>query len=861
MESDDDYQSFSPPQEEPSPQLHHRKLKRLKKAIHVAKEVVSVPLLPVEKSLESRDLESQRLHEAFGGESELGSGFGGQRNLGFGDLGDGERSGRRSGEGENVADLEMERDEEKWVNEEGLNESKRCDGDDDDEELNCGFDGVKFGEEGKETERILDFDDIGERVEKERVNKEDLIESEGRDGDDDVELNCGFDGMGFVDCRKETRRVLDFGDIGEGFEGERTDRSGGVEESIADLKKVKRAKKRVSEEDSSEIKGKKKKKEKKGVEGDGDDVKPKTSSSNRRREGKERKVYLQQLHAESQRLLRETREATFKPIPVVQKPISSVLEKIRQRKLEVLKKTISLQSKWSVDVNNGNLREDIMDHDSEKVFTEEREVDISVEVVQEETIVCHADVESGFDVSRVGGSQEDARQSSNENTPSQMAVDEQSTHPFRAPVDDTQDLFGDSQSSEGKDTSYDDQNNRPTEEVLAPSLLAMNLKFDSAPADDLSDDEEYNDKENVDPDRTDNGLSSPQGDPVKAFVDDEAVEEDDSDNDLMRFQEDEEDGDIEDYDELKDLIATGYDEKPIDNEMRNELHQKWLEQQDAAGTDNLMQRLNFGSILKDTGLLDEDEEEEAEDNADYGEFGDEAVENSAKASVVRMNSRKAKQMIPHMFSDMNDGYLSDGEETEKKLAKQRVIEKSEVQGTLLSPAKDESCREVFGLIKKLNIVPDAKKKAKTSSFFDKMLTGRSSNGSSKSSFLGRATSHSLPSSRKKGASTGRSFIFGRDDSNSRNSALMSEDSSDAVPIENLPARNTMTKFSSSQSKVSTQSRKVAAEAVSGASLFEILKRSSMQPNVCNQDTTVGLTQTVYAAFKIPKKPVKIEGRS
>lgn len=153
------------------------------------------------------------------------------------------------------------------------------------------------------------------------------------------------------------------------------------------------------------------------------------------------------------------------------------------------------------------------------------------------------------------------------------------------------------------------------------------------------------------------------------------MEEDDSDNDLMRFQEDEEDGDIEDYDELKDLIATGYDEKPIDNEMRNELHQKWLEQQDATGTDNLLQRLKFGSILKDTGLLDEDEEE-GEDNEDDEEFGDEAVENNAKASVVRMNSRKAKQMIPHMFSDMNDGYLSDGEETERKLAKQLLLDKS-----------------------------------------------------------------------------------------------------------------------------------------------------------------------------------------
>lgn len=61
-----------------------------------------------------------------------------------------------------------------------------------------------------------------------------------------------------------------------------------------------------------------------------------------------------------------------------------------------------------------------MDLDSEKVIAVEREVDISVEVVQEETIVCHADVESGVDVSHVDGSQEEARQSSDENTPSQM---------------------------------------------------------------------------------------------------------------------------------------------------------------------------------------------------------------------------------------------------------------------------------------------------------------------------------------------------------------------------------------------------------------------------------------------------------
>lgn len=87
----------------------------------------------------------------------------------------------------------------------------------------------------------------------------------------------------------------------------------------------------------------------------------------------ERKAYLRELHAESQRVLRgsiseylsslcyfydvkvvpycsrlikfcsalsywlESRNASFKPIPMVQKPISSVLEKIRKRKLEISK--------------------------------------------------------------------------------------------------------------------------------------------------------------------------------------------------------------------------------------------------------------------------------------------------------------------------------------------------------------------------------------------------------------------------------------------------------------------------------------------------------------------------------------------
>lgn len=166
--------------------------------------------------------------------------------------------------------------------------------------------------------------------------------------------------------------------------------------------------------------------------------------------------------------------------------------------------------------------------------------------------------------------------------------------------------------------------------------------------------------------------SSPKGDPVKAFVDDEAEEEDDSDNDLFRFQENEEDEGNEDSEEINDLIVTGYEEKPIDNEKRNELHQKWLEQQDAAGTDNLMQRLKCGPKVRDTTLLDVEDESD-EDEEDFSDDEKDVV----PAKTARINTRKAKQMITQMFADKDDAFLSsDDEETEKRLVKQRVLDKA-----------------------------------------------------------------------------------------------------------------------------------------------------------------------------------------
>lgn len=171
-----------------------------------------------------------------------------------------------------------------------------------------------------------------------------------------------------------------------------------------------------------------------------------------------------------------------------------------------------------------------------------------------------------------------------------------------------------------------------------------------------SSEEEDNDKENVDPhprrQQQRDGSSSPKGDPVKDFIDEEAEEEDDSDNDLNRFPENEAD-DIDDLDELNDMIASEYEERPTDKERRNELHQKWLEQQDAAGTDHLMQRLKCGSELRD--VFGSDNESETDDDV---EELDQGGEEPPLKKNNRVSIKEAKRIILESFIE-KETYLSD----------------------------------------------------------------------------------------------------------------------------------------------------------------------------------------------------------
>jgi hypothetical protein len=196
----------------------------------------------------------------------------------------------------------------------------------------------------------------------------------------------------------------------------------------------------------------------------------------------------------------------------------------------------------------------------------------------------------------------------------------------------------------------------------------------------LEDEEEDNDKENTDPILQKNdvnvnehlqpatGDSYPDGAILKDFLDDEAEEDDDSDNDMMRFKDNEEDDGSDENEVFNDLIEAGYEEKEVDHKKRNELHQKWLQQQDAAETNNVLQRLKFG-CQEEKEILDEDEDiEECEDESE-----NEMSHDLTPANIVRQNSEKAKQMISKMFTDDNDVYEhSDDDEIEENLARQRI---------------------------------------------------------------------------------------------------------------------------------------------------------------------------------------------
>ncbi|XP_010428516.1 PREDICTED: DNA ligase 1 isoform X2 [Camelina sativa] len=610
------------------------------------------------------------------------------------------------------------------------------------------------------------------------------------------------------------------------------------EEEIKDSETKDAGKKRAALE-TSDGEGKENKRDKKRNKksDDFDELPISTASMNMSK--KERREYLDQLRAENQRLLRETRDAAFEPAPLVRKPISSVLEKIRRRKEEISKQFLSRKKSKPIDICDGD--------DLEEVVAEENNEDMNLESTSKQN---------------PGGqhcSEDSAGPSGNLDSPSNKKVESNPTHqdPSLCP-----------QTIDSGDELLEKTSSRPLEEVMTPSVVAMNLKLNPSP--DKSSKVAEHMKENSDSETHDE-----PGDPVRKFIDEDAEEEDDSDNDLLRFEDEDDDEDEED-DDLRDMIVSQFKEDATDKDRRNELHQKWLEQQDAAGTEKLLQKLQRG-LQQDETLLSEEEDEDDDDEERAEDADDEEVqkpnvnedenedeEDPSHANSMRMTMKKIKEMIPLMFTDEDDVYVSsDDEEMEKKLLQQRLLRKMELKSKSSPSIGDENSEEILRHIKK----PEIKKKAKTSSYKERALMGMNKNpAASKSSFLGRLTKSSISEgSRKRGLNVVRGYIFERDDSNTKSSNSVPEEPSapETIIQEKSRPKRAPAKFTASQSqeKSATLQTTTVVEETSTrqrATLYEILKMSSKKTCFNSRETVISSdhTESIFAAFKLDKKPIK-----
>ncbi|KAH9313799.1 hypothetical protein KI387_022426, partial [Taxus chinensis] len=603
----------------------------------------------------------------------------------------------------------------------------------------------------------------------------------------------------------------------------------------------------LGKEASSLVEKKKKKKKRRKELKEKSKAASRSSAVEKKQVQKKRKSELEQIHVESQRLLRETPDASFKPQPTINKPISSVLEKIRLRKIQLQQKAVKgsagvlkesgddVASSEDLSEDNQNVDSTDDDDDEDGLLQEEPQIENKTENSDEANFVAPLINDGGVprtpDFCGETSLPEKAKTEDISNTSSG----------FRAPVEDTQDLFCDSQLSSGEDPEENPDDSTQDNEDVAPALLSMNLKLDSHPDDDELFDEDDN-KENVDPSPRKPAEASflySKGAPVKAFVDDEAEDEDE---DVLVGHGEEDDSDGDENEDLQDLVATA-EEQPIDQSRRDELHRKWLEQQDAAATSDILLRLGGhrkqrGHPARKTALLNEDDDIAFDDHRDdMVECDDKIGHTSSSSEDSKHRDNDSDMEDPPLRTTLDDDVggddvfvLSEDEEVDEQFMRARVLQESEEQEVFLAPADDETSREIFNLIKKVNIAPNGKKKPKPSSVFHEIGSGGNSNSSSKSSFLGR-TSSSLQTSHKQGSGSSRSYIFGRDDSNSRHGISKAENQEDMDQKENEHSKNNVNRVSSSQVKFKrnesgSKATKDANDSGMVPSLFEILRRQT-----------------------------------
>lgn len=249
MESDDDFDSFSLHNNEPSPSLKHRRLKRLKKSSEIVVESVSQIIdspkadLARLETLESSDI------RVFNDSGELRSGF------------DDENDGKVKELNSCYDDTRVNIDRNESQRELAL-----------EEKLSSGVGDMPVTIVQNENKRSLGFDDDDDVS---------LMNSDREETNGDVELEnnmtSGFSDMPVRSDRKEAKRALEFDDE---IQQSEVDQTPGKE---AETKIIE-----IGETEEKDVNADKKGK-KRRLKSSSDDSKSKTSVSNKRRQ---EKVYL-----------------------------------------------------------------------------------------------------------------------------------------------------------------------------------------------------------------------------------------------------------------------------------------------------------------------------------------------------------------------------------------------------------------------------------------------------------------------------------------------------------------------------------------------------------------------------------------
>lgn len=606
----------------------------------------------------------------------------------------------------------------------------------------------------------------------------------------------------------------------------------------------------------------------------------------------EERLKREDIYAESQRLLRESKGVAFVAPAPVKKSVSSVLEKIRQRRQQLgCSGSASLHKDETKEVS----QRAIEDRNNTYVdLTVDEEADIEIEIFGSTTVRINKAIQSAeVDVDLQDDTAGDEKspqavESQGSLFQSELASsrseEKDLTLELSQRIMNTQDLLCTSQLSPPTEASLETTSFEPVVAV-DPDFMCLETQ-----ALDLDEDLMHRTMHANHQKETKQAGLQPLAQSevyttathVRGLIDDEAEDEDE---DILAENAEEEEEIIGDEEDLQDLIATTEKEKAGDKARRDALHRKWLDQQDTEQTEDILERLRTGRSTRWKGrdrvvsCLDEDDllntrESESLDNNSSQAGG---IEPFAEEDPIAELSTSLRQKMKSQGLEMDclDEYenaeeipteelaVEDDEDHEQSIIRKRMLEESEEQLAFMTPAEDESSREVLRLINKVNVGNLKTKSNPGHSEFRPLGGTHNSSLPSKPSFLGRSVSSSslLPPAHRQVGSGGssRSFVFGRDDSNS---------GSEFAPPQVQESKNTgnaNNALAKGVSSTSTKDKIRPAQTTSGPSLFQMLKQQSkeLEQNGKESASTIakkwGSNTEAFSMFA-SKKSVNILGR-